>query len=131
MEQHQPLSFQLNDDDPWHVSKKAFDLLSEYLQQNLSSSEAQAPKDTATALDALTPFCRVPQDGEEIEEAESFLLEFWETFLGVVRQTPHNHVAQHRLVALVAELERLPPEKPDVSSQTPAYLSILAIGTNT
>lgn len=107
----QPLVLKLNDDDPWHVTKTAFDLISDYIQpENIES-----PKEMATTLDKLSPLRRSFQEGELVEDFGLFLLAFWRMLVVVVGQIPHSHVAQDRLVDLVAELDALPPERPVVS----------------
>ncbi|OCL09783.1 hypothetical protein AOQ84DRAFT_387930 [Glonium stellatum] len=97
------LVLKLRDDDPWIVAKKAFDIVAAYLQPDSSASATE----TAACLDALTPTKRQLCEGEESEQPGSFLLEFWETFVVIVRQVPHDHPSQKRLVELVKELDRL------------------------
>ena len=98
------LGLALRDDDPWIVAKKAFDIVAAYLQLDSSASATE----TAASLDALTPLKRQLSEGEKAEQLESFLLEFWETYVVIVRQVPHDHPSQERLVELVKELSRQP-----------------------
>jgi hypothetical protein len=98
------LDLALRDDDPWIVAKKAFDIVAAYLQPDSSASATE----TAASLDALTPLKRQLSEGEKAEQLESFLLEFWETYVVIARQVPHDHPSQERLVELAKELNRQP-----------------------
>jgi len=97
--------------DPWIVAVDTFNIIAAYLQPD---SSASAPE-TATNLNALTPMERPLAEGERAEEPGSFLLEFWEMFIALVQQIPHDHPSQERLVQLVKELKSLIPESAAVS----------------
>ena len=75
------LDLALRDDDPWIVAKKAFDIVAAYLQPDSPASATE----TAASLDALTPSKRQLSEGEKAEQPGSFLLEFWETYVVIVR----------------------------------------------
>ncbi|KXJ88603.1 hypothetical protein Micbo1qcDRAFT_18230 [Microdochium bolleyi] len=98
------LAVSLRDDEPWHVSQKVFDIISTYIQNDDQSDPAESAKE----LDKLTPGNRALQEIEPVESYLSFLLEFWEVFLKIARQVPHDHPAQNQLVRLVVELKGLP-----------------------
>ncbi|KAK4977511.1 hypothetical protein LTR66_003915 [Elasticomyces elasticus] len=96
----------LEDDDPWIIEQKTFDILNSYLQPCSTMSALAA----AQGIDALTPAKRPDQgDGKEIEEAESYLWETWGTFIEIAKQIPCDHVSMDRLVELVNSLSSLPP----------------------
>lgn len=107
------LQLSLNDEDPWIIEKKMFDLLSDYLQpSSTKSSEA-----IARALDDLFPTNRSEEDqppDEPIEEPGSFLWHMWPLFHRVAQQIPHSNSAQDRLVELVRTLRDLPAKTPTV-----------------
>lgn len=120
------LELSLRDSDPWIVAKRAFHLISDYVQPDSPISPGQV----AQQLNNLSPGQRALQDGEEAEEPASFLLEFWETLVSIARQIPFDHPSQERLVKLVVSLDRLSPESDEAivsSRHTPRVLSILLI----
>ena len=88
-----PLELRLKDEDPWHVAKAASEIIISYLQE-AHSPTVVAP--VASALDALSQTNRTLLNGEKREEPTSFLLEVWETLLGIARQIPYHHSAQDR-----------------------------------
>ena len=47
-------------------------------------------------------------NGEEVEEATSFLLEFWSTIGELARQIPHDHPSQDKMMDILKELQALP-----------------------
>lgn len=91
----------LRNSDPWVVAKQAFEMISDYVQPGSPISPGQA----ALQLNSLSPGQRPLQEGEEVEEPASFLLEFWETLISIARQIPFDHSSQDRLVELVAGFE--------------------------
>lgn len=97
------LTLSIRDEDPWHVSKTAFDVLNTFI----NCQDQPHPLDAAKRLDALAPSNRDVQEGEKAESHVSFLLEFWELFLKTARQVPHDHEAQGRLVELMTALKGL------------------------
>lgn len=104
------LDLALRDDEPWIVAKKAFDIIAAYLQPDSSASATE----TAASLDALTLLKRQLSEGEKAEQLGSFLLEFWETYVVIVRQVPHDHPSQERLVELAKELDCQPTASTEV-----------------
>ena len=114
------ITLRYRDDDPWEVVVKAFEIISPYLQPGSTASAAS----TATQIDALTPGKR--QSGnEEVEESSSFLLEFWEVFLGIAKQLPYDHPSQDRLVDLAKELTRLATPSSEVGLEEDLKSSII------
>lgn len=96
----------LEDDDPWIIEQKTFDILNEYLQP----SSKITPEAAACDIDNLTPMKRPDQnDGKEKEDEESFLWETWGTFVEIAKQIHHDHASQTRLTKLVKSLQALPP----------------------
>lgn len=96
----------LEDDDPWIVEQKTFNILEEYLQPHSKTS----PKKAACSIDNLTPMKRPDQeDGKEMEHPESFMWETWGTFEKIAKQIPSNHPSMERLAQLVKSLSLLPP----------------------
>ncbi|KAH7035999.1 uncharacterized protein B0I36DRAFT_429984 [Microdochium trichocladiopsis] len=112
------LSLSLRDDDPWYISQNAYNIISAFIQ----AKDQPDPLEAAKELGALAPANRVLQEAEEAESYVSFLLEFWELFLRIARQVPHDHPAQDRLVQLVAELKELPTS--DVESDRVIWTSL-------
>lgn len=92
-------------DDPWHIEQETFTILNFYLQLKSAITAATA----VAALDVHSPMKREAQPGEEVEVAESFLMETYSTFIGIARQIPHDHPSQDRLVELIKALTELPP----------------------
>ena len=108
------IQLRLDDDDPWIIEKKIFDTLDEFLQP----SSTLATSATARVLDNLFPTNRSQEDqpdGEQREEAGSFLWHMWDVFHQVARQLPHASLAQDRLAALVKELSHLSSQTPVIS----------------
>jgi hypothetical protein len=62
------------DDEPWIIEQKTFDIMKEYLQPVSGTSATTA----ANAINELTAPKRKPVDGEKVESADSFLLETWD-----------------------------------------------------
>ncbi len=102
-----PLSLKsLEDDDPWIIEQKTFEILNSYLQPSSTTSATAA----AQGIDNLTPMKRPDQgDGKEIEEPESFMWETWGIFIEIAKQIPRDHPSQDRLVELVKALSSLAP----------------------
>lgn len=100
----------LEDDDPWIVDEKTFDLLNEYLQPDSAISASTA----ARIMDALTPAKREAAGAKNVEHPESFLFETWETFIEIAKQIPHDHPSQDRLIQLLAELTKLSPTEVEI-----------------
>lgn len=100
----------LEEDDPWIIEQKTFDILNDYLQPDSATSAITAAKD----LDALTPMKRETLSNEAVEHPESFLLEIWGTFITIVKQIPHNHQSQGRMIELMEELIELPPTEVEI-----------------
>ena len=116
-----PLSLRLKsleDDDPWIIEQKTFDILNDYLQPDSRTSATAAAKD----LDALTPMKREALD-EKAEHPESFLLETWGTFIAIVKQIPSDHQSQDRMIQMMKELIVLPPNEVEIWKvwNTPTY----------
>jgi hypothetical protein len=93
----------LEDDDPWIIEQKTFDILNDYLQPYSTISAVTA----AIALDDLNPMKR-KESGEEVEAIESFLLETWGTFIEIAKQIPRDHSSQERFIDLIEVLTHLP-----------------------
>lgn len=93
----------LEDDDPWIVEQKYFMILNNSLQPDSQVSAAEA----AAGINELTPMNR-EANGEEAEEPESWCLEFWGTINELVKQIPHDHPSQDKMVEIIKELKALP-----------------------
>ncbi|CAI7633617.1 unnamed protein product [Penicillium glandicola] len=93
----------LEDDDPWVVEQKYFMILNDSLQPDSQVSPAEA----AAGISKLTPMNR-EANGEEAEEPESWCLEFWATINEIVKQIPHDHPSQDKMVEIIKELKALP-----------------------
>lgn len=120
------LELSLRNSDPWVVAKQAFEMISDYVQPGSPISPGQA----ALQLNSLIPGQRPLQEGEEVEEPASFLLEFWETLVSIARQILFDHPSQDRLVELVAALSELSSETDEAtvsSRHPPRTLSVLLI----
>jgi hypothetical protein len=100
----------LEEDDPWIIEQKTFDILNDYLQPDSATSATTAARD----LDALTPMKRETLGSENVEHPESFLLETWGTFIAIVKQIPHDHQSQARMIQLMEELIVLPPTEVEI-----------------
>lgn len=101
-----PLHLQLaslEDDDPWIVEQKYFNILNDCLQPASQLSAAEA----AARINELTPMNR-EANGEEAEHPESWCLEFWGTVSEIVKQIPHDHPSQDKMVEIIHELKALP-----------------------
>lgn len=93
----------LEDDNPWTIEQKYFMILNDYLQPASQVSAAKA----AAGINELTPMNREAK-GEEAEHPESWCLEFWGTVSEVVKQIPHDHPSQDKMVEIMKELKNLP-----------------------
>jgi len=82
-------------------AKVIFDSLQEYLQSDQSNAEPTAVKITAPI--------NSPSEAEASQALEGSFGLLWTTFLHVVKQVPHEHPWQGRLVDLLATIKRLPP----------------------
>ena len=82
-----------------------FDSLQEYLQNDCSNADTTAVK--------ITAFISMPSEAEATEAVESSLGLLWTTFLHVVKQVPHKHLWQGRLISLLVAIKRLPPNNLD------------------
>lgn len=105
------LRLKFDDDDPWIIEQRMFNLLDDYLQPASTISVL----DTAQALDSLFPTHRSDEDqpqGEPREPPESFLLHMWPLFLNIAVQIPHDHPAQDKLAELVKTLKSLVSKTP-------------------
>jgi hypothetical protein len=80
-----------------------FNILNDYLQP----SSTTPPRETAQAINALTP--KAGSTPEESPDLEDFLWYTWGTIIKVAKQIPHNHPSQDRLVDLIHALTELPP----------------------
>ena len=96
------LSFRDRNNDPWHVAHEGFDIMATYVQDDSAPATA-----TAGSIDALTPRKRRLSEGEKQEEDESFLLEFWEAFVDLIRQVPCGHPYQARMIDLLIAFDHL------------------------
>lgn len=85
--------------EPNSTEQRIFDILNDYLQP----SSTTPPSEAAQAIHALTP------TQEENSALENFLWSTWGTIVGIVKQIPHNHPSQDRLVDLIHALTELPP----------------------
>ncbi|KAJ6128897.1 Protein of unknown function DUF3632 [Penicillium samsonianum] len=61
----------------------------------------------AAGINELTPVSREAK-GEEVEYPESWCLEFWGTVSDIMKQIPHDHPLQDKMVETIKELEDLP-----------------------
>ena len=104
-----PLEFELRDDDPWHISERAFEILTEFVSGTAAETNTDAAV-TAAELNSLSPAKRTLNDGETAEETTSFLLEFWQVFVLVAKQIPCDSRLQGRAVQLVQALKALPAD---------------------
>ena len=107
------LQLKFDDDDPWIIEQKMFNLLNDYLQPASTISALH----TAQALDSLFPTHRSDEDqpqGEPREPPESFLMHMWPLFLNIATQIPYNHPAQDKLAELVMTLKFLVSKTPIV-----------------
>ncbi|KAJ5158374.1 uncharacterized protein N7500_008025 [Penicillium coprophilum] len=100
----------LDDDDPWIVEQKYFMILNNSLQPDSQVSAAEA----AAGIHELTPMNR-EANGEEAEEPESWCLEFWGAINELVKQIPHDHPSQDKMVEIIQELKALPGVEVSVS----------------
>ena len=108
------LAFRYRDDDPWPVVKQAFNIIVPYLQADCDTSASLV----AERLAALTPARRELAVGERKETSASFLLEFWEVFIGIARQVPYDDSSsQERVARLLQELETLDTPSAEVSTK--------------
>ena len=101
------LNISLEDDEPWEVSKKIFDILCDYLQPNTPLSA----KPPAVSLAGLFPENRPVKDDETKESAETFLLEMWQVVLKVAVQLEPESVEQQKLVSLLQTLRQTKPAR--------------------
>lgn len=69
-------------------------------------SQLSAPE-AAAGINELTPMKR-EANGKEAEEPESRCLEFWRTISELVKQIPHDHPSQDKMVEIIKELKALP-----------------------
>lgn len=116
------LTFRSRDNDPWEVAVSAFDIIAPYLRQEGTVSAASI----AAQVDSLTPGKRQTSD-EEVEGTASFLLEFWEMFIGIAKQLPYNDPSQDRLMALTKELEVLTTPSSEVRGKKHLKMSSLGL----
>ncbi|KAJ6188457.1 Protein of unknown function DUF3632 [Penicillium mononematosum] len=93
----------LDCDDPWIIEQKYFTILHDCLQPTSEISAAEA----AAAINELTPMNREAK-GENAEHPESWCLEFWGTINEIVKQIPHDHPSQDKMVEIMKELKVLP-----------------------
>ncbi len=91
----------LGEPSPTDDAKVIFDSLQEYLQSDQSNAEPTAVKITAPI--------NSPNEAEASQALEGSFGLLWTTFLHVVKQVPHEHPWQGRLVDLLATIKRLPP----------------------
>lgn len=114
----------LEDNNPWIIEQKTFDILNEYLQPFSTSTPEEAARD----IDNLTPMKRPDQgDGKEKEGPESFLWETWGIFQEIAKQIPHDHASQARLVLLVNTLRTLPPTTVTIWTVCRRIASVLSL----
>ncbi|KAI5810444.1 hypothetical protein BZA77DRAFT_287883 [Pyronema omphalodes] len=95
-----------DDDKPWVIAEHIFNIINDYLQPSNTLSATEA----AQKLDALFPNNRPDVDGEDKEEAGSFLAEFWEIIVMIAQQIPALHPAQDNLIGLLKALRELPTD---------------------
>ncbi|KAJ5773241.1 hypothetical protein N7457_008137 [Penicillium paradoxum] len=93
----------LDHDDPWIVEQRYLEIINDYLQPDSQISAS----DAATGVNKLTPMSRKAR-GEEVETPESWCLEVWSTFSEIVKQIPHDHPSQDKMVEFIKALKALP-----------------------
>ena len=101
------IDLRLEDDDPWEVGQKIFDILRDFVQSVTPPSASQA----AASLAALYPDNRPLKDGEAKESAETFLLEMWEVVVKVAVQLEPGSTEQEKLALLLKTLRDTKPEQ--------------------
>ncbi|ODM14619.1 hypothetical protein SI65_09964 [Aspergillus cristatus] len=108
------LHLKFDDDDPWIIEEKMFNLLNDYLQPSSTKSALKTVQD----LDALFPIHRINEDqpeGEPREPPESFLSHLWPLILNTASQMPHYHPSQEKFAELMKSLKGLVSRTPIVS----------------
>lgn len=105
------LQLYLDDDDPWVIEQKIFNVLNDYLQPNSHIP----PPTAAQAIDDLFPTNRKDDDGKE--DSGSFLWHLWSRFHKTVQQISHADPGQEKLAALVKALSLFS------SKASPVYLA--------
>ncbi|KAJ5383800.1 Protein of unknown function DUF3632 [Penicillium concentricum] len=96
----------LERDDPWIVEQEYFTILNDCLQPTSQISAAEA----AARINELTPMKREAK-GKEAEHPENWCLEFRGTISETVKQIPHAHPSQDKMVGIIKELKALPGVK--------------------
>ena len=102
-----PLNLVLQENEPWVINQRIFQILNTYLQPNARLSPANA----AQEIDKLFPLNRRREEDKENEEPESFLFEMWDVVISVAEQIPWKHAGQNRLVECIQALRDLPEPK--------------------
>lgn len=93
----------LEDDDPWIVEQQYFTIVDNYLQPDSTITA----HDAALQMNELTPMSREAR-GEESETPDSWCLEVWGTFSEIVKQIPHDHPSQDKMIDFIKALKDLP-----------------------
>ena len=101
-----PLNLVLQENEPWVINQRIFQILNTYLQPNARLSPANA----AQEIDKLFPLNRRREEDRENEEPESFLFEMWEVVVSVAEQISWKHPGQSRLVELIQALRDSPDQ---------------------
>ncbi|KAJ5611713.1 hypothetical protein N7528_008818 [Penicillium herquei] len=94
----------LDDDDPWIIEQKNFNILNDFLQPDSTMSSEEA----AFQINELTPMKREARGEEDVEHPESYLFEVWCFFIEISKQIPYDHPSQDKLVSLIKDLKSLP-----------------------
>ncbi|KAJ5710073.1 hypothetical protein N7493_009665 [Penicillium malachiteum] len=94
----------LEDDDPWIIEQKNFNILNDFLQPDSKISS----KEAAYQINEFTPMKREARGEKDVEHPESYLFEVWCFFIEISKQIPHDHPSQDKLVSLIKNLKSLP-----------------------
>lgn len=101
------LELYFDEDDPWIIEQKIFDILKNCLQPN----SGICPDAAAQEIDDLFP---VNRKDEQKEDPGSFLWTLWGRFHKTAQQISHANPAQEKMVALVKALRLLSSKEPSV-----------------
>ncbi|KAB2580616.1 hypothetical protein DBV05_g859 [Lasiodiplodia theobromae] len=91
------IDFPEDEDEPWVIEHRIFDVLSEYLQPTSQAS----PAEVALKFNELF---QLNQRENEKANPEGFLWQLWDIVFNVAEQVPYSHTSQDRLVELIAAL---------------------------
>jgi hypothetical protein len=92
----------LEDEKPWPVGQKIFDILNDCLQPSSTTSVSVA----ASKINELLPVNR--SDEGEKESSDQFLWEFWGLVYTLAEQIPARHPSMDTLASFVKALRDLP-----------------------